>query len=47
MDTSKMNESVSNINNLGVDSIWSGSAYEAQSEQLTDTTISKVYSRFS
>ena len=37
MDTSKMNSCVTNINNLGFDSIWSGSAYEAQSQQLTDT----------
>ena len=37
MDTSKMNSCVTNINNLGFDSVWSGSAYEAQSQQLTDT----------
>lgn len=37
MDTSGMNSCVTNINNLGFDSIWSGSAYEAQSQQLTDT----------
>lgn len=37
MDTSGMNSCVTNINNLGFDSVWSGSAYEAQSQQLTDT----------
>ena len=37
MDTSKMNDSVTNINNLGFDDVWSGSAYEAQREQLTST----------
>ena len=37
MDTSIMNNSVTNINNLGFDSIWSGSAYEAQSQYLTET----------
>ena len=37
MDTSNMNTSVQKINSLGFTNIWSGSAYEAQSEQLTDT----------
>ena len=37
MDTSNMNNSVTNINNLGFDAVWSGSAYETQSQQLTDT----------
>ena len=37
MNTSNMNTSVTNINKLGFDSIWSGSAYQAQSAQLTDT----------
>ena len=37
MDTSKMNSGVTNINKLGFDSIWSGSAYEAQSQYLTET----------
>lgn len=39
MDTSKMNSGVTNINNLGFSSIWSGTAYEAQSEYLTETMI--------
>ena len=34
MDTAKMSSSVANINNLGFDSVWSGSAYEAQSNNL-------------
>lgn len=35
MDTANMNKSVTNINALGITEVWSGSAYEAQSEQLS------------
>jgi hypothetical protein len=36
MDTANMNKSVTNINALGFTNIWSGTAYEAQSVQLSD-----------
>lgn len=35
MDTANMNKSVTNINALGFTNIWSGTAYEVQSEQLS------------
>lgn len=37
MDTSKLNASVTSINKLGFNQIWSGSAYEVQNEQLIST----------
>lgn len=37
MDTSKLNGDVTKINNLGFESIWNGSAYDAQSQYLTET----------
>ena len=37
MDTSKMNTSVTKINNMGFDNHWKGTAYETQSEQLSNT----------
>ena len=35
MDIANLNTGVTNINALGFTNIWSGSAFEAQSEQLT------------
>lgn len=37
MDTGKMNTSVTKINNMNFDNHWKGTAYETQSEQLTNT----------
>lgn len=49
MDTANMNKSVTNINALGITEVWSGSAYEAQSEQLSElmTKLNKCISDIS